>query len=188
MRLPPLPPERPIQHIASGFPVEALREELQCADVWNRNTLRTQAQATPHKTSSDIWVRFKAWDEVLADPAHCCDEHESVWYPVLMEIPAVIPLIEAVMELSGADTLGGVLITKVPPGGRIEPHIDRGWHAEVHRKFAVQIAGNEHQAFCFENAVLRPVSGEVYEFRNQESHWVTNESSSDRITLIVCVR
>ena len=178
----------PIARITSGWDVTELQEQLKNPGVWNRNNLRTTAYGTPHLASSDIWVRFREWSKVLADRPHCTDEHESVWYPVVREIPAVIELVDAAKEIAEADTLGGVLITKVPPGGRIEPHVDRGWHAEYYRKIAVQIQGNKDQAFCFENVELRPETGDVYEFRNQEIHWVINDSAEDRITLIVCVR
>jgi hypothetical protein len=178
----------PIEHIASGADVAELAEQLQQPAVWNRNTLRTATYGTPHKASSDIWVRFRAWQDVLADRAHCTDEHVSVWYPVVADIPAVIPLVGLALKLSDAKALGGVLITKVPAGGCIEPHQDHGWHAEHYRKIAIQVAGNKDQAFCFENIELRPETGDVYEFRNQETHWVVNNSDQDRITLIVCVK
>lgn len=177
----------PIEKLAGGWDVAELHRQLQRPDVWNRNTLRTVTYGTPHLASSDIWVRFRAWDEVLADRAHCCDEHQSVWYPVVDDIPAVVPLVEAAQKLAEAKTLGGVLITKVPAGGRIAWHVDRGWHAETYRKVAVQIQGNKNQVFRFENAELRPSTGDVYEFRNQEPHAVFNDSDADRITLIVCV-
>jgi hypothetical protein len=179
----------PIALIAKGWDVTELAGQLHNPGVWNRHKLRTQAYQTPHKSSSDIWVRFRPWDEVLADQAHCCDEHVSEWYPVVRDIPAVIPLIDQAVEIAEAETLGGVLITKVPPGGHIAPHVDRGWHPEHYRKIAIQIAGNNKQAFCFENGTeLRPETGDVYEFRNQQIHWVTNDSREDRVTLIVCVR
>lgn len=178
----------PITRITGGWEVSELQEQLKNHGVWNRHKLRTEAYDTPHKASSDIWVRFRPWDEVLADQSRCTAEHVSAWYPVVRDIPAVIPLADAAQEIAEAETLGGVLITKVPPGGCIAPHVDRGWHAEHYRKIAVQIIGNKDQAFCFENVELRPETGDVYEFRNQEIHWVTNDSDVDRVTLIVCVK
>jgi hypothetical protein len=99
-----------------------------------------------------------------------------------------MPLVDAAQTLAGAKTLGGVLITKVPAHGFIAPHVDHGWHAEHYRKIAVQVAGTNDQAFCFEGVELRTESGDVFEFINQRKHWVTNNSDEDRITLIVCCK
>lgn len=143
---------------------------------------------TPHGDVSDIWVRYNAWENYTGDWAAFHGEHVSEWYPVISKIPAAWSLARKVKRLARAETLGGVLITKVPPGGHVAPHIDGGWHAGHYRKLAVQVMGNQRQGFHFEDAVLRADPGDVYEFDNSRLHWVTNESDTDRITLIVCVR
>jgi quercetin dioxygenase-like cupin family protein len=84
--------------------------------------------------------------------------------------------------------LGGVLITRIPPGGEVKPHKDTGWHAGFYEKFAVQVASNEGQAFCFESDELRPMPGDLYTFQNHVLHWVTNPTPEERITMIVCVK
>lgn len=178
----------PIWSVASGFDVAPLVEQLDACTAWNRHRERTEMYGTPHNGVSDIWVRYNAWDNYKGDWRAFHDEHESVWYPVVSDIPAAWSLARKVKRLVGADTLGGVLITKVPPGGEVAPHVDGGWHAKHYRKIAVQVKGNQKQAFCFEDAELRAEPGDVYEFDNSRLHWVVNESPSDRITMIVCVR
>ena len=142
---------------------------------------------------SDIWVRFNAWENYdRADTT--MDEftgpHESVWYPVAYEIPALRMLVSDVLCHVGADReLGGVLITKIPPGCYVSPHVDGGWHAEYYRdKYAVQLKGNAEQTFNFEGASLAPLPGEVFWFDNSKLHWVANPSDEDRITMIICTR
>jgi quercetin dioxygenase-like cupin family protein len=103
-------------------------------------------------------------------------------------IPAVWSLARKVKRHVGAKTLGGVLVTKIPPGGRVEPHVDGGWHASHYDKYAVQLKGNAQQAFCFEDSELRPEPGDLYTFDNSKLHWVTNDSDSERMTLIICLR
>ncbi len=90
-------------------------------------------------------------------------------------------------RLNGAE-LGGVLITKVPAGGSVLPHIDRGWHATYYDKFAVQLASNEEQYFWFEDCELVTQPGDVYNFRNDIPHAVYNPSDEDRITMICCIK
>jgi hypothetical protein len=154
--------------------------------VWNRHSLRREAYV--HRQVDDIWVRYNAWANFTGDAAAFNGPHESVWYPVVTEVPALWSLARQAKRIAGATELGGVLVTRIPPGGRVEPHIDRGWHAETYRKIGVQISGHEQQAFCFDDAELRPLTGDVYEFRNDITHWVVNDSPVPRITLIVCCK
>lgn len=179
----------PIWQIASGWDVAPLREQLEASpDVWNRHRQRTEWYGTPHNGVSDVWVRYNAWEHYTGDWQAFHEEHASVWYPCVRQLPAAWSLARKVKRLVGAETLGGVLITKIPPGGQVAPHVDGGWHAGHYRKIGVQVIGHAQQAFCFEGHELRPATGDVYEFRNDISHWVMNESPIDRITMIVCVR
>lgn len=114
--------------------------------------------------------------------------HESVWYPVIDSIPSVRHLSEQMMELVGGKSLGGVLITRIPPGKQVYPHIDGGWHAEHYEKFAILVQGNPGQEFCFETSSLRCSQGDSFTFVNLNCHWVTNKTDEPRITLIICIR
>ncbi len=175
-----------IYKLGDGYDVAELRKQLYARpDAWNRHGLRTRSYGTPHNQVSDVWVRYNAIENL--GPSFN-EEHESVWYPVVDDIPAVKPLIDKAIQLAGATKLGGVLITKVPPKGSVAWHVDRGWHAETHRKIAVQICGNAQQVFKFQDAELRPEPGDVYEFNNQVPHAVFNDSNEDRITLIICCK
>ncbi len=174
-----------IRSLGYALDVSEAVKQLENPEVWNERDERRKAYA--HAATSDCWVRFRdmqAWD----GSDGLTDEHESVWQPVVHKIPAVWSLVRKVLRRERPERLGGVLLTKIPPGGSVEPHIDSGWHAGYYEKIAVQIRGNKEQAFCFENCELRPVAGEVYTFRNDVLHWVTNDSAEDRITLIVCLR
>jgi quercetin dioxygenase-like cupin family protein len=94
-----------------------------------------------------------------------------------------------VTEGLGPHELGGVLITHIPPGEGVAPHIDTGWHAEYYYdKYAVQLQGNKDQGFCFEGLTISAEPGQVYWFNNQKKHWVYNDSNEDRMTMIICVR
>ncbi len=167
---------------------EAVKQVDAHPEVWNTHRMRTEQYGTPHNGVSDIWVRYRNWADYTGDWAAFHDEHESEWYPVVTTFPAVWSLTRKLKRFVGGKRLGGVLITKIPPGGRVEPHIDGGWHARHYDKYAVQLKGNQDQAFCFEDSELRAEPGECYTFDNSKLHWVTNDSDSDRMTLIVCVR
>jgi len=178
-----------IQSLGERFDVsQALAQIAAHPDAWNRHRMRTEAYSTPHGKVSDIWVRYNDWANFDGDPQAFNGPHESVWYPVVCDLPAVWSLVRRVMRYTGMRTLGGVLITRIPPGGEVKPHVDHGWHAQQYEKFAVQLQGNEQQAFCFEDSSLSPEPGDLYTFDNSRLHWVTNDSDIDRMTLIVCLR
>lgn len=178
-----------IRHLASGFDVsEALKQIEAHPEVWNTHRQRTEMYGTPHNGVSDIWIRYRPWEQYAGDWAAFHDEHVSEWYPVIHKLPAVWSLVRKVKRHVGAETLGGVLITKVPPGGRVEPHIDGGWHASHYDKYAVQLQGNQDQRFWFEDCELRPEPGDLYTFDNSKLHAVYNDSDSDRMTLIICLK
>lgn len=179
----------PIRHIGVIGEVDSLVSQLAASpDAWNRYRERITMYGSPHTQIDDVWVRYNDFANFDGDMSRFNGPHESVWYPVVEQIPAVKDICAEVMALVDGDELGGVLITRVPPGGMVAPHIDRGWHACYYEKFAVQLMGNEDQAFCFEDAELRPVPGDVYTFDNSKLHWVINESNEDRITLIICIK
>lgn len=164
--------------IRVGHILWSLREH---PELWDQNTVRTQDPASPHHGLSDIWARFAAPGVDGSQP------HESVWYPSsdTLHIKSVVgPLV----GLVHGTRLGGVLITKIPPGKTCKPHSDPGWHARFYDKFAVQIESAPGQAFCFEDDTLETKPGDVFWFDNAYTHWVVNDSPYDRITMIVCIR
>lgn len=172
-----------IELITSGVNVTpiywALREH---PELWNEHTTRTEDPASPHHELDDIWARF-------GDPKRAEDgsPHDSFWYPAA-DILGVKQLCHDLMHMVHGVELGGVLITRIPPGAKCKPHTDPGWHARRYEKFAVQIASAPGQRFCFEGESLETKPGDVYRFENQYLHWVTNDTPYERVTMIVCIR
>lgn len=176
----------PIQLVDKGFHVAPVVAALYAnPQLWNQHTARTRAYV--HSEVSDIWIRYNAIENLENGLDSFNQAHESVWYPSA-DILGVKPLIFDVMRLVQATKLAGVLITKIPAGAMCHPHRDQGWHAETHEKFAVQLAANDRQAFCFEEASLVTEPGDLFTFDNSLTHWVTNKSEEDRMTMIICVR
>jgi len=159
-------------------------------DLWNAYTMRTKLyEGSPHLRVDDIWVRYNAWKHFNPKkPQNFSKEHDSVWYPAYAKLPALRPLIFGLMQVVEGERLGGVLITRIPAGSSVAPHVDVGWHAGYYRKFGVQLRGGPDQLFCFEGESLEAETGEVYEFDNSVKHWVQNDSQRERITMIVCIR
>lgn len=171
-----------IVKLNSGLPVAAMRQALlDHPELWNANPGRTESEASPHYGLDDIWVRF-------APPGYGADTpHRSVWYPAADSLP-IADLVFPLMSLCEGEELGGILITRIPAGKTCKPHVDPGWHAKHYEKFAIQIEADPGQAFCFDGEQLVTEPGDLFWFNNAHSHWVTNPTEHDRITLIICIK
>lgn len=109
-----------------------------------------------------------------------------MWYPAAESL-GIVPLIYEIADRFKA-SIGGVLITKIPPGKQVYPHIDQGWHAREYEKLAVSVSANHEQSFNFEGEQMLSEDGDCFTFDNAYSHWVKNDSKIDRMTLIVCFK
>ena len=150
--------------------------------LWDKHPERTEDNSSPHREVEDIWVRFAGSYAEGGAP------HFSLWYDSADTLPSVKRHARDILHLVGGDALGGVLITRIPAGKQVYPHIDKGWHAEYYDKFLLVLEGHQQQLFCFEDGQHSSPTGDLFWFHNQQSHWVLNESPVDRISLIVCVK
>ncbi len=157
-------------------------------EVWDEIPIRTSHPKSPHREVSDVWVRYNLIENFHGDMGAFNGPHESEWYPVAEKLPQVRTLAHELMQRLEGEKLGGILITKVPAGKQVYPHVDSGWHAGHYQKIGLQVIGNSSQSFCFEDGELSAQSGEAYFFDNHVPHWVRNNSAEDRITLIITGR
>lgn len=165
------------------FNVDEIIESLEANDdLWNEYPHR---KTGAHSEMTDVWVRF-------GDISKGCEsftgEHDSVWYPSAEKIKGIKALCRNLMRDVDGERLGGVLITKLPAGSQIYPHIDKGWHAGYYEKFYIALKSPKGSMFCFEDGNIESNQGDCYLFRNNIKHWVINDSDSERWSLIVCIK
>ena len=177
---------KPINKLDITFCVEYLKSWLETCDLFGEYNQRA-GEDSPHKEMTDIWARYKNPEECIksGDWSSFGLEHKSEW---LKDIPEVKEISDQLMQFLGGEQLGGVLITKLPPNGKILPHVDAGWHAEYYDKYYIPIKNSKGATFSFDNATINPKEGEVYAFRNDVTHWVENNSNEDRIAMIICIK
>jgi hypothetical protein len=178
--------------IAQGIDTAPLLLELaRQPKLWNRRMARKIAPETPHAVMDDIWLRYndeKPFKE-RGDYTGFNDEHEAIFYPEWYALPSARPIVYAMMARTQAVRLGGVMITRIPPGGRIEPHTDDGWHAKYYNtKLYVVLQSNPQCVNRVEEERVAMAPGEVWYFDNTKEHEVVNDGPDDRITLIICLR
>lgn len=178
------------QHIESNIDVSGVALALaRQPELWNEHNQRKEFDGTSHAGTSDIWVRYNDLANLTEDYEAFTREHDAVWHPAYAKLPQLRPIIFGLMARVEAVRLGGVLITKIPPGGHVLPHADTGWHPQYYNtKIYVPILSNPRciNRVMDERVAMAP--GEAWYFNNTVEHEVTNEGDSDRITLIICMR
>lgn len=175
--------------MSEGIDVLPIKLALQIhPELWNSHNERKEFAESSHKETSDIWIRYNHPDNLRQGYEKFTSEHDAVWYPAYQKLP-LRKIIYSLMARCMAVRLGGVLITKIPPGGKVLPHIDKGWHPEYYNvKLYVPIQTNEQVVNYVENESVLMKEGECWYFDNTKMHWVENDGKDDRITLIICLR
>ena len=173
--------------IASGVDVVPVLLELnRAAHLWDRNPERRLYPGTPHAAMTDITVRYMPAEQVTMEARRA--GHRNVFWPAWHELPALRPMVFALMHRVAAVELGSILLTKLPPRKMIEPHSDAGnWAPEHYNcKAHLTLAGSA-LVRCEDDAVVM-TQGDVFTFDNLLVHSVENNGDCDRIVCIVSMR
>jgi hypothetical protein len=183
---------RNLVKIAAGIDTAPMLLEIaRQPKLWNRHTVRKTAPETPHAAMDDIWLRYndeKPFKE-SGDYSKFNDEHDAKFYPEWFALPSLHQIVFDLAHRVRAVRIGGVMITRIPPGGRIEPHADDGWHAKYYNtKLYVVLQSNPQCVNRVEDERVSMAPGEVWYFDNLKEHEVVNDGPDDRITLIICLR
>jgi hypothetical protein len=174
--------------IAAGIDVLPLQLELaRNAALWDALPTRRLYPGTPHAAMVDIYVRYMPECQ-LTDLEVRRREHRNVFWPAWHALPALRPIVFGLMARVQAVELGGILITRLPPGGEILPHSDAGnWAPEYYNaKAHLTVVGTA--LVTVEDEVQRFDTGTVYTFDNLLTHSITNDGATDRVVVIVSMR
>lgn len=177
--------------VADDMNLQPLLLQLQLhPELWDQHPLRRTRDGSPHTAMRDIWVRFRDWKEHNPEkPAEFTQQHFPIWYPAYYALPALRPMLFWMMNRTEATHMGGVLITRIPPGERIEPHADVEWHPKFYNcKLYLPLATNSECVFRVEDEEVVMKTGELWWLDNTKEHEVVNDGPTDRMTLITCLR
>jgi mannose-6-phosphate isomerase-like protein (cupin superfamily) len=135
---------------------------------------------------TDIVVRYMSAEQVTMEARRL--EHRNVFWPAWHRLPALRPMVFALLTRVQAVELGSILITKLPPNREIEPHSDAGNWAPAHynTKCHITLAGSA-LVRCEDEAITF-VSGTIWTFDNLLTHSIENTGECDRIVCIVSMR
>lgn len=188
------------QRIATGVDVLPLAHALQRKPyLWGADPIRTTFPNSPHAEVEDVLLRFEAMDPETLAAAGAGDETARValeaaprtWREAWGALPEAKPLIQGVMVRVGAYELARVMVTKLRPGGRIYPHADtQGTYANLPdiARYHMVLQGLPGSLFHCGPETVQMLTGEVWWFDAHQVHSVEQNSTDDRLHLLIDVR
>jgi len=177
------------ERVHEGLDTAPMLEEIAAhPGLWDLYTERRTTPGSPHAEMEDIWIRTRARHD-LADPDAFRLPYVPIFYPAWRVLPSIQPVVWALVAMAKAVQLGNILLTRLPPGARIETHTDRGWSVDwFASKFYVVLSGNDACTNTCEDETVVMRTGDIWRFENRLPHSVDNRGDTDRISLIVTMR
>jgi hypothetical protein len=85
--------------------------------------------------------------------------------------------------------MGGHYVIKIPPGKKVHPHKDFSWHSTYYNKYMVNLKTQSGVVFGWtDSGNLIAETGDLWNFENAGTHWVTNDSDEDVLIATFSVR
>lgn len=192
-------PTRDFNLIAQGADVQPYMAQLMAnQDLFGIRDFRTVprygGELSPHRESQDIWVRHQKYAEMGAydteEGKDCLMKPTiSEWYPESLRLPAAKDMAECVCKTVGAIQMGGHYIIRIGAGKKVYPHRDFSWHSTYYNKYLVVLKTQPGVVFGWQNSGnMIPETGDLWNFENDTTHWVNNDSDEDLIIATFSVR
>jgi len=180
--------------LASGHAVTPLMLAiLRRPELWKVDTYLRDYPQGPFGEVESIMLRFplKGVKETQAEvEQHLLthDPHESIDQPAYMVLTEARPLVMSLFAAVQGERLGRVMINKVKPGGVIYPHADTPAHCDYYSRYHIVLQSEPGVMFRCGDERTYWETGSIFWFNNKLEHEVLNESSVDRIHLIMDAR
>ncbi len=185
--------------VAIDFDTKPYMEQLSAhPELWDgrdfRKVTRYGGELSPHRDSQDIWVRHQKYDDLGAYDTETGRESlfkpmVSEWYPESLKLPAAKDMAEKVCKTLSAIQMGGHYVIKLKPGKKVHPHRDFSWHSTYYNKYLVILKAQPGVVFGWERSGhLIPETGDLWNFENNITHWVNNDSDEDLLIATFSVR
>lgn len=159
-----------------------------------RTVPRYGGELSPHRESQDIWVRHQKYTDMgaydtEAEKDSLMKPAVSEWYPESLKLPAAKDMAENVCKTLSAIQMGGHYIIKLAAGKKVYPHRDFSWHSTYYNKYLVVLKTQPGVVFGWENSGnMIPETGDLWNFENNTTHWVNNDSDEDMLIATFSIR
>lgn len=163
--------------------VEALGEEAWAADGSRQQAFNAHASTQTLKLIADSDFRH-------VNPTHhaAFAALEPVLQPLMAHIRSHYLGTQRqrrVAELHGPGYFIRALLTRLPPGAEIKPHIDDGESLKRCHRIHVPVITNDDSLFIVGNLRFHMPAGEMWEINNRRIHAVRNDGHEARVHLIM---
>ena len=89
-------------------------------------------------------------------------------------------------EHVSGNAIKGIVLLRLPAGKGIAPHTDTNF-AENNHRYHLPVITHPDVTFCVGGEVISMSAGSWHEINNLRDHWVKNQSTIDRVHLVVDV-
>lgn len=162
-----------------------LHQLVRHPELWNQNTIRTSHDQSPHTQVDDILLRFQRKDfgvEMIIDDPEC------VWHAAWDVLTEAHKLIFDLAYMVKAERIGRILLSRMAPGKVIAPHEDGGAVANYYTRYQMPLQSEPGVMFDCAGECVQMQGGQVWWFNNKLTHSVVNNSSTDRLAMVVDLR
>lgn len=156
-------------------------------DLWVTG-LRAQYPGSAHAAADTIFLRWP--EEMTIDAAF--SDLEAIDLPAArLLMPELAAVTQQIVAAAGeVESVGRCMLTRLPAGGVIPPHIDEGMYADFYDRFHVCLAGGRGNSFRCGGEIFYPQPGQAFWFNRKLEHSVQNfalegATGAERIHLIL---
>lgn len=159
-------------------------------ELWDtNNTRKTFMENSPHREVEDIILRGqKLQDTDKKSILKAQWDLQCFNFPAFYAMPQIRPFIFGLMTRLEGEQLGRIIITKLAPGKQIYTHKDEGGYSEHYNRYHLVISAGLGSLFKAEDEEVTMKTGELWWVNKLVEHSVINNSSQDRIHLIIDIR
>lgn len=174
--------------LAAGLNMSPLMAQIvRQPDLWKADTYLRDYPQGPFEDVETIFLRFPP-ASVSELEQQGRDPHECVWMDGAVHLHAWRPLVFNLMATVEGERLGRVMINKIRPGGVIYPHADTPLHCAYYSRYHYVVHSQPGVVFRCGQEVAGMQTGEAWWFNNALEHEVCNNSTDDRLHLIVDIK
>jgi uncharacterized cupin superfamily protein len=184
--------------LRDGMDVSALSLAISMdPELWTADTFLRNYPQGPFGDTDTIMLRFPEIQTGMSDEEielykanklAGYDQHESIAYPAWSKLTQAHPFVFDLARFVGATRIGRVMVNRVRPGGRIYAHVDTPEHTRYWKRFHLVIQGQPGAIITSGDETLQMLTGRMFHFRNDLMHEVRNESSVDRLSMVIDLR
>lgn len=123
------------------------------------------------------------------DASDIVNAHQEIscfdYFDTMMRFPHTMQLVEKIYNQVEGFRLGRVMITRLKPGGVIDPHVDEGPVPEYYTRYHYVIVGSPGNLFTVDGDTTIMLTGELWRVDVTKEHSVNNYAVTPRIHLIM---